>query len=243
MIDNVTNIRAWFIDRASVLRKEPVNVRYRLVSQLIADGHAFGLRLEEDVFYAAYGDWAARLYWESHLSKPIAVGGLAYFLSVHLSLPADQLDYAKVAIILAFQEAVFAGEEWFIGDATPLLMFERESREFEAIAKVKVRPRAAIEWLLSKAQHRQFIPKSLEACISRQVPMPKKLRPMINKNAQAFVDQYIEQAMKSGKRPTLKGLEAAAKEAAFYGGREILRERFRRSCDVRRGRPPKIAKK
>ena len=70
-------------------------------------------------------------------------------------------------------------------------------------------------------------------------------RPVTQKIAERFVADYINGEQASGRRPTLSGLEAAAKKAEMHGGREYLRAAFHQSSgvDVRRGRPPKTATK
>ena len=57
---------------------------------------------------------------------------------------------ARIAIIRAFRDAAEAGERWFTGDTTPLLAVEDGQTNFEGLAKIKLYPRAAVDWLLSK---------------------------------------------------------------------------------------------
>ena len=68
---------------------------------------------------------------------------------------------------------------------------------------------------------------------------------LTEKKAERFVANYINAEQAAGRRPTLVGLEAAAKKANMRGGREYLRAAFRRSpgVEVRRGRPPKASTK
>jgi hypothetical protein len=64
------------------------------------------------------------------------------------------------------------------------------------------------------------------------------------KNAEGFVAKFADGEKKAGRRPTLKGLEAAARKAGLRGGRQYLRDAFHRAPDVvvKEGRPSKLAK-
>ena len=73
------------------------------------------------------------------------------------------------------------------------------------------------------------------------VKVPTGRRPVTEKIAERFAAHYINSEQAAGRSPTLRGLEAAAKNAGMRGGREYLRAAFRGSCrvEVKRGRPPK----
>jgi hypothetical protein len=78
----------------------------------------------------------------------------------------------------------------------------------------------------------------------QQAPGQRRLvrpRTHTEKAAEKFTADYIEREREAGKRPTLMGLETAAKEANFHGGRDFLRVAFRRlvGTEVIRGRPRK----
>ena len=64
---------------------------------------------------------------------------------------------------------------------------------------------------------------------------------LLRKKAECFAAAHINSEQAAGRSPTLRGLEAAAKNAGMRGGREYLRAAFRGSCrvEVKRGRPPK----
>jgi hypothetical protein len=57
--------------------------------------------------------------------------------------------------------------------------------------------------------------------------------------AEKFTAEYVGRERKAGKRPSLSGLEAAAKEAKWRGGRSFLRAAYKRQIEVTRGRPRK----
>jgi hypothetical protein len=236
-----------FLDRAKDLSKEREIYRCTLLTSLISESIPFGVCAEGEFFVAAYGDPAGRAYWDAHLSEPILVGKFAYLSSVHLPLKADQLETVRTAIILALRDAAAAGERWFIGDTAPLLAFEGRTSDFETLVKIKVRPRRAVEWLLSKPKREHLVPSSLRAFLeverdhsAAQTNPPRVTR----KNADRFAAEYINGEKAARRRPTLAGFEAAARNAGLRGGREILRDAFRRSPDaiVMEGRPRKLAK-
>jgi hypothetical protein len=239
-----------FLDRAKALSKLPEVFRCPQVTQLICDTVAFGVRAEAEILLAVYGDPGGRKYWDAHLSEPIRVYTLAYTLSAHLAESVQELEMAKIATIRAFRDAAQAGERWFTGETTPLLAVEDNQTNFDGLGKVKVHPRAAVEWLLSKPKREHLVPGSLRRFLqSGEEPTnakaPTAPRPVTEKIAKRFVADYIHAEQAAGRSPTLVGLEAAAKKADMRGGREYLRAAFHQSpsAEVRRGRPPKAPTK
>ena len=209
---------------------------------------ALGVRSEAEIFQIVYGDPSGRKYWHAHLSETISVFTLAHILSGQLAESVEQLEMAEIAIIRALRDAAEAGEPWFIGDTTPLLAVDPGQINFEGVASVKVHARDAVEWLASKPKRRHLIPESLHRFlhvgdVSNDLEGSISPRPVTKKVAERFVAHYISDEQASGRRPTLSGLEAAAKKAKMHGGREYLRAAFHRSpfVDVRRGRPSKTS--
>jgi hypothetical protein len=150
---------------------------------------------------------------------------------------AEQLNMARSAIVLAFRDAAAAGEHWFVGDISLLLAVEDGQINFDSLINIKVHPRAAVEWLLSKPKRKHLIPGSLRMFLqSSGVPVAAR-RPLSERTAERFVPRFINDEMAAGRRPTLSRLEAAARQAGMRGGRNYLRTVFRRHMDVRRGRP------
>jgi hypothetical protein len=231
-------------ERAKALSEQPEIFRSTLMTALIADSVGLGVPAESEYFAAAYGDPAGRDYWNAHLSEAMRVGAFAYLLSVHLPLKPEQLEAAKTAIILALRDAAAAGERLFVGSTAPLLTFEHPNRDFAALLDVKVRPRAAIDWLLSKPKREHLVPSSLRNFVDSRSATPTKPRSLLRKSAERFVAEFIEREKKAGRRPTLKNAEAAAREANLRGGRQFLRDAFHRSPEVvvKEGRPSKRAK-
>jgi hypothetical protein len=247
------NELAWkqqFLDRAKGLSKLPEVYRCTQVALLICDTVALGVRAEAEIFQAVYGDPGGRKYWDSHLSEAVPAYSLAHILSGHLAESVEQVEMARIAIMRAFRDAAEAGEPWFIGETTPLLAMEYGQTNFGNLGKIKVHPRAAVEWLLSKPKREHLVPTSLRKFLqsggeSTGAKATTGLRPVTQKRAERFVADYINGEQASGRRPTLSGLEAAAKKAEMHGGREYLRAAFRRSrgAEVRRGRPAKASTK
>jgi hypothetical protein len=248
---NLLALKQQFLGRAKALSSVAEVYRCPQVTLLVAETVAFGVRAEAEVFEAAYGDPSGRKYWGAYLSEPILVYPLAHVLSAHLAEEVEQLEYARIAIIWAFRDAAEAGERWFIGDTAPLLALEQGQTNFENLGKVKVKPRAAIEWFLSKPKREHLIPDSLRMYLqsSDEPPDATKPRPVTRRSAEHFAIDYISREQAAGRRPTMKGLEFAAKQANLRGGREYLRAALRGNptVEVRRGRPTnapgKIAKK
>ena len=93
------------------------------------------------------------------------------------------------------------------------------------LGKVKVHPRAAVEWLLSKPKREHLVPNSLRRFLQSagnpaNANAPTAPRPVTEKIAERFVANYIDGEQAAGRSPTLVGLEAAAKEADMRGCRE-----------------------
>ena len=232
-----------YLDRAKALSNVPEVFRCLQVTLLICETLAFGLRAEAKIIQAAYGDQGGRKYWDTHLSEPIPVYTFAYILSAHVAEKAEQLETAKIAIIRALRDAAQAGECRFIGDTSPLLAVEDGQTSFAELAKIKVYPRVALEWLLSKPKREHLVPDSLRRFLQSGGEPPVERRPATAKIAERFAANYINGEQAAGRSPTLVGLEAVAKEAGMRGGREHLRAAFRRLRGVRRGRPPKVSTK
>jgi hypothetical protein len=147
-----------FLDRAKALSNLAEVARCPQVTLLICETVAFGVRAEAEIFQAAYGDPRGRKYWDAHLSEAIPVYSLAHVLSAHLAEKVEQLEMARIAIIRAFRDAAEAGERWFTGDTSSLLAMEYGQTNFENLGKLKVHPRAAVEWLLSKPKREHLVP-------------------------------------------------------------------------------------
>jgi hypothetical protein len=179
--DDQLKLKQCFLDRARNLSNVLEVHRCLQVTLLIAETVAFGVRAEAEIFEAAYGDPSGRKYWEAHLSEPISVYSLAHVLSAHLAEKAEQLELVRIAIIRAFRDAVEAGERWFIGDTSPLLALEQGQTSFENLGKVKVKPRAAAEWLLSKPKRSHLVPGSLRMVLERGTSpwVPPGLGPLL----------------------------------------------------------------
>jgi hypothetical protein len=227
-----------FLARAKSLANLREVYRSSLVTQLVRESLAVGLRLEAKIFEAAYGDPAGREYWKGQLSEPILVYKLADVLSVHSAENADQQESARIATVLAFRDAAEAGEDWFIGDTRALLVLKNRERNFTSLGEIKVHPRAAVAWLLAKPKRMHLVPESLQRFLQID-ETSGKARPLTEKAAKRFVTDYINSEQGQGRRPTVEGAEAAAKRANLHGGRHYLRAAFNHLMGGRRGRPAK----
>jgi hypothetical protein len=151
-----------FREQAEALTERPKFVRYRAVTQLICDALAFGIRDEAEIFRAAYGDPSGKDYWDAYLAVAIPVSSLANVLSAHLSKNIEDLENRQFVILRAFRGAAEAGEPWFVGTTKPILVVEEFGQTPEGLSKVRVQPRAAVEWLLSKSIFEHLVPESLQ---------------------------------------------------------------------------------
>ena len=151
-------LKRQFLVRAKALSEQPEVFRCVAVTQLIGETVAFGVRAEAEVFQAVYGDPGGQKYWEAHLSEAIPAAKLAHLLAVHLAENAERLSVWKSAILLAIRDAAEAGERWFTGETAPQLAVNYDPTNFEGIYKVKIHPRSAVEWLLSKPKREHLIP-------------------------------------------------------------------------------------
>jgi hypothetical protein len=210
-----------FLDQAKSLADLREVYRSPQVTLLLTNGLPFGLCLETEIFQAAYGDPTGREYWAANFSEPLVVYKFARVLAVHLAGNPEQPDLATAAIILALRGAAEAGEDWFIGDTMPLLALEGTPSSFETLGRIKVHPRAAVSWLLSKPKREHLVPDSLRSFLQFD-QVSGKPRPVTEKTAERFVDDYINSQQGQGRRPTLKGLEAAAKKANLPYSRASL---------------------
>jgi hypothetical protein len=225
-----------YLGRAKVTSTLPEAYRGPLLTSLLAEALAIGICAEADFFLAAYGDPSGREYWHAHLSEPILLYKFAYALAVHVAERADQLEPATIAIIWAFRDAAEAGEDWLHGETAPLLALENKQRSFETLGKIKVRPRAAVHWLLTKPKCQHLVAASLRS-FSQFNQISDQPRPLTERTADRITEDYINEMQRQGKRPTIKGLEATAKKAGFRGGRQYLRAAFNQRIGRGRGRP------
>jgi hypothetical protein len=252
MIENAQSnepaLKQQFLVRAKAMSELPEVFRCQKVTELLCEMLALGVRDEAEIFQTVYGDPGGREYWGAHLSEPIGAYSLAHILSIHVAESAQQLELARIAIMRAFRDAAAASESWFVGNTSPLLAVEDGQTNFEGLGKVKVHPRAAVEWLLSKPKREYLVPGSLRIFLEsggESANTKGSARPRGKRTFERFVNNYIKDEIAAGRRPTLKGLEAAAKKAHMRGGRDYLRSAFRQSAsvEVRRGRPPKASTK
>ena len=205
-----------FLDRAKALTNVAEVFRCVQVTMLICEMVAFGVRAEAKIFEAAYGEPSGQKYWDAHLSEPIRVYTLAHVLSVHLAEQAEQVEMARIAIIRAFRDAAEAGERWFTGDTTPLLAVEDGQTNFEGLAKIKLYPRPAVEWLLSKPKREHLVPKSLQKFLRfggepTNAKAPAARRPVTEKNAERFAANYINSEQAAGRPPPSAALKPLRK--------------------------------
>jgi hypothetical protein len=160
-----------FLVQATALSERPKSVRYREVTQLICDALAFGIRDEAEIFRAAYGDSGGNDYWEAYLSVAIPAVLLASVLSVHTSKNIEERENRQFATLRAFRGAAETGEPWFTGTTEPILTVEEFGHPPDGLSKVRVQPRAAVEWLLSKSIFEHLVPESLHRYLHNEKPI------------------------------------------------------------------------
>jgi hypothetical protein len=164
-------VKQRFLEQAKALSGLSKSARYRAVTQLICDAVAFGIRDEAEIFRAAYGDPHGKDYWDAYLAVAIPVSELASVLSTHTSKNFDELVYRRFASLLAFRRAAEAGERWFVGATESILAVEEFGETYDGLSKLRVQPRAAVEWLLSKSIFEHLVPESLHRFLQNEKPI------------------------------------------------------------------------
>jgi hypothetical protein len=238
MIENAQSnepaLKQQFLVRAKAMPELPEVFRCKQVTQLLCDMLALGVRDEAEIFQTVYGAPGGREYWGAHLSEPIRVYTLAHILSIHVAESAQQLESARIAIMRTFRDAAAAGEDWFVGNTGPLLAVEDGQTNFAELTKLKIHPQAAVEWLLSKPKRKHLVPESLRILLqSGGEPANTKAsaRTFSKRMIEHFVANYITDETVAGRRPTLKSLEAAAKNANMRGARDLCVPKIR-FCNI-----------
>ena len=82
---------------------------------------------------------------------------------------------------------------------------------FEGLAKIKLYPRPAVEWLLSKPMRRHHVPTSLQRFLRpdgdpTNGKTPRARRPLSKKLAEHSADDYISSEQAAGRSPYLAAL-------------------------------------
>ncbi len=101
-----------------------------------------------------------REYWECALSEPKDADIFAHLLAKHFFLARHRND-PHPHIMAALRVARIENERWFIEDLV------RPPTSREDISRLKVYPRAAAEWMLSKPKRRHLVPPSLARYLAR----------------------------------------------------------------------------
>jgi hypothetical protein len=156
------------LEQAKALSERPEFVRYLAVTQLICNAVAYGICEDAEVFLAAYDDPKGKEYWKAYLSVVIPVLTLANLLSAHSSQNIEELENRRFATLRAFRGAAEVGERWIFGATEPLLAVEEFGQPPEGMSKVRVQPRAAVEWLLSKSIFEHLVPESLRLFLQNE---------------------------------------------------------------------------
>ena len=157
-----------FLERAKALSELSKPARYLSVTELICNAVAFRICNEAEVFLAAYDDPKGKEYWEAYLAVAISVSLLANVLSAHSSENIEDLEYRRFATLRAFRGAAEGGERWFAGAIEPLLAVEEFDQIPDGLGKVRVQPRAAVEWLLGKPIFEHLIPEPLRLFLQNE---------------------------------------------------------------------------
>jgi hypothetical protein len=112
-------------------------------------------------------------------------------------------------------------------------------RAFDNLGQLDpVRTRIRTSVLADLAIERSDRPKYLRYLTDKLLDRPQP-PPFTQKGAEQFATKYIAEEKTAGRRPTLAGLEGAARQANRRGGRDFLRRAFRQiQGPAKRGRPP-----
>jgi len=123
---------------------------------------------------------------------------------------------------------------------TPIRIVRDRAGEIDFLATV-----IATADLVQLVKDRGERPRRLRRLLAKAAGDPASKRPLTQQGADKFAADYIANQKQTGELPTQTGLERAAKDAGHHGGREFLREAFKKKLgsQVKRGRPAKSAKK
>jgi hypothetical protein len=213
-----------FLEQAKALSELSRSTRYRAVTQLISDAVAFDIRDEAEIFRAAYGDPSGNDYWEDYLSVAIPVLLIANVLSAHLSKNIEDRENRQFAILRALRGAAEAGEPWFVGSTEPILVVEEFGQTPEGLSKVRVQPRAAVEWLLGKRIFEQFVPESLQLFLQNET--------ITGAAATEKIPDALDAQLPVGNSPRERAAQPRKKSRpAFERARRVIEELYS-------GRPP-----
>lgn len=230
---------------AKSLNQRPEIIRTLHVTKILCDAVALRVATREEVFEAAYSDRAGRKYWEAYLAQPCGLYAFATALSANLFETAEDLERLRALIIFAVQDAARVSEPWLFGDLEPLLALNDRTTGFAHLSDMKVDPRRAAEWLLSKPMLRHLVPLSLcdflQSC--GRPDLQRVSREASKKAATDFARKYVSEMQETGGTPTIGGLEHAAKTACIPARRDDLRAALHKITNVRRGRPCKRAER
>ena len=83
---------------------------------------------------------------------------------------------------------------------------------FEGLAKIKLYPRPAVEWLLSKPKREHLVPTSLQRFLQSggeptNAQVPTARRPVTEKRAERFAAHYIKSEQAAGRSPPSAALK------------------------------------
>lgn len=206
-----------FLVRAQALSKLPEAFRCVEVALLMNDAVAFNVRAEAEIFQAVYGDPSGREYWDAHFSEPVPASQLATVLSIHLAVQlaytVEQMEYAKVAILRAFQVAAETSEPWLMRDTARL-------------PDVKAHPRAAVEWLMRKPKHKHLVGDSVRRYLkgAKRPGRPSKKGVRIAEEMRAMIKDGEEARLRAMPYKEMQGEFGAAPSTCASVREKVLEE-------------------
>ena len=126
-------------------------------------------------------------FWDAQLSEPLGIKDFTDHLSVHFirAGSSSHSNMVRISLVVALRAARAAAEPWFIeipdqtsNNLVPDVWVGVEASDTLVVppdppldgidlSKLRVRPRAAAEWLLSMPKRRHLVPPSLAAFLQR----------------------------------------------------------------------------
>jgi hypothetical protein len=179
---------AGILAQASQLANSPERVRSTIVTTLIGQARSEGWLDREEEICKAAGYPSADDYWRTKMSEAMKALSFAHLLAVHQLDPTEQLSVAsrrprrysnttpfdpertqvRALVDSALLRALEASETWFIG-AAPV---HGRAATLSDLNALKLHPRAAAEWLLSRPRWQQLVPSGLRAFRERSNSPP-----------------------------------------------------------------------
>ncbi len=153
-------------------------VRFKVATNAVVSGRIWGSTktVEEIVMWQGYPNENA--YWAAAMSLPMKASSFAHFLGgFHLQPPGDHDSGRRVLmyqmVMRRLSDALGTGQPWFIRD---------HLTDVDELGRLRVDPRAAVEWLLSLPTEKGLVPPGLRAFLHPETPLSRPALKIADEN-------------------------------------------------------------